>query len=430
MLDIYLFREKHEIIRADHDKRGLPHDRIDQVIHFDKLWLSLQHQTNQLRQKKNTAAKGISEAKKAGDEAKAKAILSEVASLGKEISELEQQTEDALTQRDTIRMSIPNILHDAVPQGADESGNTVHSTYGEKPQFDFEPRTHNELITMNKWVDLKRAAKISGSRFYFLKGDLARLELALQTYAVDFIRQRGYTFVQPPVMMNRQAYEGVTDLGDFETVMYGVEPDKYYMIATSEHPLTSMYMGETIPEEQLPLKVVGVSPCFRREVGSHGQSDLGIWRVHQFTKVEQIVIAKPEDSWELHEELLQNCIDLWNELELHYEVVNICTGDMGTVAARKYDIEAWLPGAAQYKEVVSCSNCTDYQANRLQIKYGQPGHSNQPIVPTLNSTAVATSRALVAIMEQYQLADGSVRIPEVLIPLMGGQATLEPCNWG
>ena len=430
MLDIYLFREKHEIIRADHDKRGLPHDKIDQVIHFDKLWLSLQHQTNQLRQKKNTAAKGISEAKKAGDEAKAKAILSEVASLGKEISELEQQTEDALTQRDTIRMSIPNLLHDAVPQGADESGNTVHSTYGEKPQFDFEPRTHNELITMNKWVDLKRAAKISGSRFYFLKGDLARLELALQTYAVDFIRQRGYTFVQPPVMMNRQAYEGVTDLGDFETVMYGVEPDKYYMIATSEHPLTSMYMGETIPEEQLPLKVVGVSPCFRREVGSHGQSDLGIWRVHQFTKVEQIVIAKPEDSWELHEELLQNCIDLWNELELHYEVVNICTGDMGTVAARKYDIEAWLPGAAQYKEVVSCSNCTDYQANRLQIKYGQPGHSNQPIVHTLNSTAVATSRALVAIMEQNQLADGSVRIPEVLIPLMGGQATLESCNWG
>lgn len=430
MLDIYLFREKHEIIRADHDKRGIPHDKIDQVIHFDKLWLSLQHQTNQLRQKKNTAAKGISEAKKAGDEAKAKAILSEVASLGKEISELEQQTEEALDQRDTIRMSIPNILHDAVPQGADESGNTVHSTYGEKPQFDFEPRTHNELITMNKWVDLKRAAKISGSRFYFLKGDLARLELALQTYAVDFIRQRGYTFVQPPVMMNRQAYEGVTDLGDFETVMYGVEPDKYYMIATSEHPLTSMYMGETIPEEQLPLKVVGVSPCFRREVGSHGQSDLGIWRVHQFTKVEQIVIAKPEDSWELHEELLQNCIDLWNELELHYEVVNICTGDMGTVAARKYDIEAWLPGAAQYKEVVSCSNCTDYQANRLQIKYGQPGHSNQPIVHTLNSTAVATSRALVAIMEQNQLADGSVRIPEVLIPLMGGQATLEPCNWG
>ena len=425
-----MFRDNHEQIRADHDKRGISHEKIDQVIHFDKLWLNLQHQTNQLRQQKNTAAKGISEAKKTGDEAKAQAILAQVASLGAEISQLEAKTQEALEQRDSIRMSIPNILHPEVPQGADESGNTVHSTYGEKPEFNFEPRTHNELIEMNKWVDLKRAAKIAGSRFFFLKGDLARLELALQTYAVDFIRKRGYTLVQPPVMMNRKAYEGVTDLGDFETVMYGIEPDKYYMIATSEHPLTSMYMDETIPEEQLPLKIVGVSPCFRREVGSHGQSDLGIWRVHQFTKIEQIVFAKPEESWAIHEELLQNCIDLWNELGLHYEVVNICTGDMGTVAARKYDLEAWLPGAGQYKEIVSCSNCTDYQANRLQVKYGQPGHANQPIVHTLNSTAVATSRALVAIIEQNQLEDGRVSIPDVLVPFMDGQTTLEPCSWG
>lgn len=430
MLGIHMFRDNHELIRADHDKRGLSHDKIDQVIHFDQLWLSLQHQTNQLRQKKNTAAKGISEAKKSGDENKAQAILAEVASLGKEISALEEKTQEALEQRDSVRMSIPNILHASVPQGEDESGNTTHSVHGNKPDFNFKPKTHNEIISINNWVDLKRAAKITGSRFYFLKGDLARLELALQTYAVDFIRQRDYTFVQPPVMMNRQAYEGVTDLSDFETVMYGIEPDKYYMIATSEHPLTAMYMGETIPENQLPLRIVGVSPCFRREVGSHGQSDLGIWRVHQFTKIEQIVISKPEDSWQIHEELLQNCVDLWNDLGLHYEVVNICTGDMGTVAARKYDLEAWLPGAGQYKEIVSCSNCTDYQANRLQIKYGQPGHANQPIVHTLNSTAVATSRALVAIIEQNQLSDGRVTIPDALVPYMGGQTILEPCNWG
>ncbi|MEC7097034.1 MAG: serine--tRNA ligase [Candidatus Thermoplasmatota archaeon] len=430
MLGIHMFRDNHELIRADHDKRGLSHDKIDQVIHFDQLWLSLQHQTNQLRQKKNTAAKGISEAKKSGDEDKAQAILAEIASLGKEISALEEKTQEALEQRDSVRMSIPNILHASVPQGEDESGNTTHSVHGNKPDFNFKPKTHNEIISINNWVDLKRAAKITGSRFYFLKGDLARLELALQTYAVDFIRQRDYTFVQPPVMMNRQAYEGVTDLSDFETVMYGIEPDKYYMIATSEHPLTAMYMGETIPENQLPLRIVGVSPCFRREVGSHGQSDLGIWRVHQFTKIEQIVISKPEDSWQIHEELLQNCVDLWNDLGLHYEVVNICTGDMGTVAARKYDLEAWLPGAGQYKEIVSCSNCTDYQANRLQIKYGQPGHANQPIVHTLNSTAVATSRALVAIIEQNQLSDGRVTIPDALVPYMGGQTILEPCNWG
>tara|TARA_X000000368_G_scaffold20009_1_gene15706 strand:+ start:1614 stop:2891 length:1278 start_codon:yes stop_codon:yes gene_type:complete len=425
-----MFRDNHQLIRADHDKRGIPHDKIDEVIKYDKLWLNLQHQTNQLRQQKNTAARGISAAKKAGDESKAQEILAEVASLGKEISQLEAQTQAAIENRDKIRMSIPNILHQDVPKGADESGNTVHSVYGDKPIFEFEPRTHNELIEMNKWVDLKRAAKISGSRFFFLKGDLARLEMALQNYTVDFLRQRGFTFVQPPVMMNRKAYEGVTDLGDFETVMYGVEPDNYYMIATSEHPLTAMYMEETIPEDQLPLKIVGVSPCFRREVGSHGQSDLGIWRVHQFTKIEQIVITRPEESWQMHEELLQNCIDLWNDLQIHYEVVNICTGDMGTVAARKYDLEAWIPGAGQYKEIVSCSNCTDYQANRLQIKYGQPGHANQPIVHTLNSTAVATSRALVAIMEQNQLADGRVTIPQPLVDYMGGQQILEPCNWG
>lgn len=430
MLDMNLFREQADLIRADHTKRGIPHDAIEQVIGLDQSWRNLLHETDQLRREKNEAARGIGAAKKAGDQAAAEAILAQVADLGERISTMESQTNEAMETRDRLRMSIPNILHHDVPQGADESGNTVHAVHGEKPSFSFAPRPHNDLIEMNRWVDLKRAAKITGSRFFFLKGDLARLEFALQQYAVEFLRQREFTFVQPPVMMNRQAYEGVTDLADFETVMYGIEPDKYYMIATSEHPLTAMYMDETIPEEQMPLRMVGVSQCFRREVGSHGQSDLGIWRVHQFTKIEQIIIARPEDSWALHEELLKNCIDLWDSLGIHYEVVNICTGDMGTVAAKKYDLEAWIPGAEQYKEIVSCSNCTDYQANRLNIRYGQPGHPNQPVVHTLNSTAVATSRALVAIMEQYQLEDGRVAVPEVLQAYMGGQSVLEPCEWG
>jgi len=430
MLDITMFREHADVIRADHTKRGLPHDNIDRVIELDQNWRNLLHETDQWRREKNEAARGIGAAKKAGDNEGAQRILAQVADLGQRIAEWEAKTNEAMEERDRLRMSIPNILHDDVPVGDDDSGNTAHAVHGEKPTFTFEPRTHNDLIEMNKWVDLKRAAKITGSRFYFLKGDLARLEFALQQYAVEFLRSREYTFVQPPVMMNREAYEGVTDLGDFETVMYGIEPDKYYMIATSEHPLTAMFMDETIPEEQMPLRMVGVSQCFRREVGSHGQSDLGIWRVHQFTKIEQIIIAKPEDSWALHEELLQNCTDLWDSLGIHYEVVNICTGDMGTVAAKKYDLEAWIPGANQYKEIVSCSNCTDYQANRLGIRYGQPGHPNQPIVHTLNSTAVATSRALVAIMEQYQLEDGRVAVPDVLQPYLGGQRVLEPCSWG
>ena len=430
MLDITMFREHADVIRADHTKRGLPHDNINRVIELDQNWRNLLHETDQWRREKNEAARGIGAAKKAGDNEGAQRILAQVADLGERIAEWEAKTNEAMEERDRLRMSIPNILHDEVPVGDDDSGNTAHAVHGEKPTFTFEPRTHNELIEMNKWVDLKRAAKITGSRFYFLKGDLARLEFALQQYAVEFLRSREYTFVQPPVMMNREAYEGVTDLGDFETVMYGIEPDKYYMIATSEHPLTAMFMDETIPEEQMPMRMVGVSQCFRREVGSHGQSDLGIWRVHQFTKIEQIIIAKPEDSWALHEELLQNCTDLWDSLGIHYEVVNICTGDMGTVAAKKYDLEAWIPGANQYKEIVSCSNCTDYQANRLSIRYGQPGHPNQPIVHTLNSTAVATSRALVAIMEQYQLEDGRVAVPDVLQPYLGGQTVLEPCSWG
>ena len=210
-------------------------------------------------------------------------------------------------------MSIPNILHASVPQGEDESGNTTHSVHGSKPDFNFKPKTHNEIISINNWVDLKRAAKITGSRFFFLKGDLARLELALQTYAVDFIRQRDYTFVQPPVMMNRQAYEGVTDLSDFGAVMYGIEPDKYYMIATSEHPLTAMYMGETIPENQLPL---GLSVFALAPSKSVHTASLTLEFGACSLQIEQIVISKPEDSWQIHEELLQNCVDLWNDLGL------------------------------------------------------------------------------------------------------------------
>lgn len=422
-----IFRNNPELIRSDHDKRGIPHDRIDAVIQLDKDWRDALKGMEDARRERNSAAKGIAEAKKSGNKEEADRIMAEVKDLGDRIQSLDDTANSLLEERDNIRMRIPNLLHADVPVGDNEGGNTQHSLHGTKPDFDFEPRTHNELIEMNKWVELERAAKIAGSRFYFLKGDLARLEMALQTYTVDFLIERGFTFVQPPVMMNRAAYEGVTDLSDFETVMYGITPDPLYMIATSEHPLTSMYMDEVIEPSLLPIKMVGVSPCFRREVGAHGLSDRGIWRVHQFTKIEQIVISHPDESWDHHEDLLKNCVDLWDTLGLHYEVVNICTGDMGTVAARKYDLEAWLPGAGAFKEIVSCSNCTDYQANRLKMRYRTT--DGNAAVHTLNSTAVATSRALVAIMEQNQIEDGRVRVPEILVPLMGGKQYLEPCEW-
>ncbi len=427
MLDIKMFRDHADIVRADHDKRGIPHDNIDEVIRLDEAWKKARYDADQLRRTRNQAARGIAEAKKSGNDEEAEKILTQVSTLGAQIDELGVESDNLIKTRDSLRMKIPNILHDSVPIGEDDGGNTEHSKHGEKQNFSFSPKTHNELVEQNNWVDLPRAAKIAGSRFYFLKGDLARMELALQQYAIDFLTSREYTLVQPPVMMNRKAYEGVTDLDDFETVMYNVQPEGFYTIATSEHPLTAMFMDEVIEPSMLPLKMVGVSPCFRREVGAHGQSDKGIWRVHQFTKIEQIIISKPEDSWELHEELLTNCVELWNSLDLHYEIVNICTGDMGTVAAKKYDLEAWLPGVESYKEVVSCSNCTDYQANRLRMRY-RTADGNEA-VHTLNSTAVATSRALVAIIEQNQMEDGLVRIPSVLQPYMNNQTVLQSCNW-
>ena len=426
MLDMSMFREHADVLRADHDKREMPHDNIDQVIRLDEEWRQARYDADQLRKKRNEAARGIAEAKKSGDSAAADSILAEVASLGKEIDAMSEKVDSCLAERDAIRMRVPNILHDSVPVGEDDQKNTLHSLHGDKTELGFEARNHNDLIEMNNWVDLARGAKVTGSRFYFLQGDLARLEMALQSYSANFLMDRGYTLVQPPLMMNREAYEGVTDLGDFETVMYGIEPDKYYLIATSEHPLTAMRMDEIIEPSELPIKLVGVSSCFRREVGAHGLSDRGIWRVHQFTKIEQIVICNPDDSWGHHEELLTNAVELWDSLGLHYRVVNICTGDMGTVASKKNDLEAWLPGANAYKEVVSCSNCTDYQANRLRMRY-RTSEGNSA-VHTLNSTAVATSRALVAIMEQYQNEDGTVRVPDVLVPHMGGQAVLHPLN--
>tara|TARA_Y100000590_G_scaffold412243_1_gene507029 strand:+ start:555 stop:1835 length:1281 start_codon:yes stop_codon:yes gene_type:complete len=426
MLDISMFREHSDIIRADHDRRGLGYENIDEVIRLDEEWRKARYEVDQLRKARNEAARGIAEAKKSGDSAAADKILEEVADIGAKIDELSNLSDEYLAKRDALRMSIPNILHAEVPIGEDDQKNTLHSMHGEKTELGFEARNHNDLIEMNGWVDQARAAKVTGSRFYFLQGDLARLEMALQQYGADFLMQRGYTLVQPPLMMNREAYEGVTDLADFETVMYGIEPDKYYLIATSEHPLTAMRMDEVIEPSELPIKLVGVSACFRREVGAHGLSDRGIWRVHQFTKVEQIIISHPDESWGHHEDLLTNAVDMWDSLGLHYRVVNICTGDMGTVAARKYDLEAWLPGAGQYKEVVSCSNCTDYQANRLRMRY-RTSEGNEA-VHTLNSTAIATSRALVAIMEQNQTEDGRVSIPEVLRPYMGGQEFLESLN--
>ena len=267
-------------------------------------------------------------------------------------------------------------------------------------------------------IDLERAAKVAGARFYFLKNDLVQLNYALIKYALDFSERNGFTLIQPPYAIKRKAVEGAVALSDFEDIIYKVEGVDLYLIATSEHAILAMHMDEILDEKILPLKYGGISPCFRKESGTHGRDTKGIFRVHQFEKIEQFVFCKPNNSWSEHEKLIINAEEFFKQLKLPYRVVNVCSGDLGTVAAKKYDLEVWLPGQSKFREVVSCSNCTSYQAVRSRIKYRARSNNSPVYVNTLNSTLVATERALIAILENYQKKDGSVEIPKVLVPYM------------
>ncbi|MFC1690679.1 serine--tRNA ligase [Nanoarchaeota archaeon] len=422
MLDIRLIRENSEIVKKDLEKRKDKEKLkwLDEVIELDKKWRDLKTETEQIRKQRNDISKEIAALKKEGKDAADK--LKQAAEIPKKIEEIETEQTNIKEKIDQYLMRLPNILHESVPEGADEEGNTLAREVGEKPTFTFTPKSHVDILEENDWADFERAAKIAGSRHYFLKGKIAELELAMQKYAVDFMTKRGYLLVYPPFMMNRKAYEGVTDLGDFEDVMYKIDDEDLYLIATSEHPLTAMYMDEIIEQDNLPVKEVGLSACFRKEAGSHGKDTKGIFRVHQFNKIEQIIICKPEESWQFHEELLKNAVEFFESLGLPFRVVNICTGDIGSVAAKKYDIEVWMPVQQTYREVVSCSNCTDYQARRLKTRFRTP--EGNKVVHTLNSTCVATGRALVAILENFQNEDGSINIPDVLLPYMNGNKVI------
>ena len=425
MLDIRFIRAHPEIVKADLRKRNDPEKIgwIDDLLKKDARSRELKGETDTLRQRRNTIARDINTAKKAGRDAKD--LMAEAAALPQKIRAYDTEQEEI---KDTIHnylMRLPNILHDSVPVGRDDSENVEIKRVGTPRTVDFEVKNHGQLASDNNWADFERATKIAGAGFYFLKGSLVLLDLSLQRYALDQLEGKGFTPVIPPYMINRSSYEGVTDLEDFEKVMYKIDGDDAYLIATSEHPIGAMYQGEIFEEKDLPLRLAGISPCFRREIGAHGLDTKGLFRVHQFTKVEQFVFCKPEDSWKIHEELLANAEELFLGLGLPYRVVNICTGDIGTVAAKKYDIEVWMPRENTYKEVVSCSNCTSYQAVRLNIRVrDKKDFESKQHIHTLNSTAVATSRVIRAILENNQHSDGSVEVPEVLWPYMNGQKFL------
>ena len=425
MIDVKLVRTSPELVRRNLERRNDPEklDLLDEFIEADKKWRSLQTEVNEWRRKRNEISLKIAKMKKQGLEVGH--LLEEAEDIQRKAKALNVKVEESRQRSRDLLMRIPNLIHESVLFGQDENDNVEIRRWGSPPRFDFEPKNHLEVALNLGLIDEERASKVAGTGFYYLKGDLALLDLSIQRFAIDFMIKRGYTLIEPPYMLRRRPYEGVTDLSDFETVMYKIEKEDRYLIATSEHPLAAMLMDETLNEDDLPVKLVGISTNFRREIGTHGKYTKGLFRVHQFNKIEQFIFCLPEQSWDLHEELQWNCEQLYQKLGLHYRVVDVCTGDLGTVAARKYDTEIWMADG-NFREVGSNSNCTDYQARRLNVKYREgPGKPPKGFVHTLNSTALATSRTMLAVLEQYQQEDGSVVVPEALRLYMNGVERLE-----
>jgi seryl-tRNA synthetase len=424
MIDIKIVRNTPELVRENLKRRSDPEKLklLDEFIETDKTWRSLQTQINEFRRKRNELSARIAKLKKEGiDETP---LLREADAIQMKVTKLNVQVDEYSKKSQILLKRIPNLLHESVPFGHDENENVEIRRWGAPPKFDFVPKNHLELACNLGLVDEERANKVVGTGFYYLKGELALLDLAVQRFAIDHMMKKGYILVEPPFMLRREPYEGVTDLADFETVMYKIEDEDRYLIATSEHPIAAMFMDETLNINELPVKFVGFSTNFRREVGTHGKYTKGFFRMHQFNKIEQFIFCLPEQSWGFHEELQRNCEELYQKLGLHYRIVNVCTGDIGIVAAKKYDTEIWMADG-HFREVGSNSNCTDYQARRLRIKYREGvGKPPKDFVHTLNSTALATSRTMMAILEQCQQKDGTIIIPEVLRPYMNGVKNL------
>lgn len=428
MLDIKLLRETPDVVRADLRKRGRDAAVVDEVRSLDAQWRDGLKRLEDLRAERNRSGKLVAEAKKAGQDAKP--VLERMAEAAAQLKTLEADVPATEARRDALLRSIPNLMHPSVPVGKDDSQNVEVRRWGDAKPLPFAGVSHVDLLQSLDLADLERAARVAGARFYYAKGDLVLLGRALEFYALSRLASKGFTAIEPPYMLRREAMEGAIDLADFESVIYkvqgegaddsgkGKQPD-LYLIATSEHPIAAMHANEILESARLPLRYAGVSPCFRKEAGAHGKDTKGIFRVHQFSKVEQFVFCAPGESWSIHEELVANAEELFRDLGIPHRVVTICTGDLGSIAAKKYDVEAWMPVQGAYREVVSCSNCTDFQARRYDTRHrANPGDPTE-VVHTLNSTAIAVQRTLVAILENFQQADGSVLIPKVLQPYVG-----------
>ena len=418
MLDPKLIKEKPEVIKDMLKARSVEFD-LEGLIDSDQKRREFISKTDELRKKKNQVALNISEKKKKGEDISS--ILAEMKSVSEELSKLEVDQNNIEKKYLKLATSIPNLIHESVPIGEDDESNKEIKKWGNIPEFDFKIKDHIDISEDLDLVDLERAAKVAGARFYYLKNDLVRLNQALINFGLDFLREKGYSAVQPPYMINRESMEGAVIAEDFEEVIYKIDNQDLYMIGTSEHAMAAMHSKEIIEGKDIPKKYAGISPCFRKEAGAHGRDQKGIFRVHQFDKIEQFVFSKPEDSWKEHEKLLSIAEEFYQKLEIPYRVMLLSTGDTGNISAKTYDIEAWMAGQNAYREIVSCSNCLEYQARRLKIRFRDKTNEDTQYVHTLNSTLIATTRVLVAIMENFQTKDGHIRIPEVLQGYMGNQ---------
>jgi len=423
MLDLKFVVNNPDIVIADLKKRG-QEEKITIVKELQGLysqWLKLKQEQDRLRNRRNIISEEINKLQKQKKDISEK--VKEIKELPHKIKEVEFQQEEINLKIKNHLFNIPNILHKSVPIGKDDTENKVIKKWGTLPKFKFTPQHHQDILENLDKADFKRSTKVSGARFYYLKNEIVLLELALIHFALEHLMKKGFTPILTPNLVKEEILEGAGYLPKGKEDIYYIKDQDLCLVGTSEQAIAGLHKDEIIPEEQLPLKYAGFSPCYRTEAGSHGKDTKGIFRTHQFNKVEQFIFAHPDQSWKLFDELMNNSETLFQKLKIPYRVVSVCTGDIGMVASKKYDIEAWMPGQQEgkgaYREVTSCSNCTAYQSTRLNVKYINKD-GEKAYLHTLNNTAIATSRAMVAVIENYQQKDGSIKIPTVLQKYMNG----------
>jgi seryl-tRNA synthetase len=422
MLDPKFIRENPEAVRKALRDKGEKAD-LDSYLALDDRRRNMLVKADQLKHRKNEVSEDIGRLKRDG--ADASELVAEMRKVGEEIKALDDEIKEIESELEEISRWIPNIPHSSVPVGPDSTANELVRSWGEPKKPDFDVLPHWQIGESMGLVDLKRAAKLSGSHFSLLMGAGAQLERALINFMLDLhIREHGYTEVAPPFVVRRECLFGTGQLPKLEEDMYRIDPDDLFLIPTAEVPLTNIYREEIVDGERLPVKFVSYTPCFRREAGSYGKETKGLVRVHQFDKVEMVKIVEPETSYDELESLLRDACDIMERLELPYRVMNLATGDLSFAAAKCYDIEVWAQGEEKWLEVSSCSNFEDFQARRIGLRYRPAGGGKARYVHTLNGSGVALARTLVAILENYQTAEGALAIPRVLQPYMGGRAAI------